>query len=128
MRVAQVDPFFPRCIAETRVELIAGAPCKIKVYVMLSPPPAGDRFPAEGENITSATLTYCDDAGNLDCQALGPPTGPDYSAWDSGSGINISFYADTWFRARDFATAKAQLTIKTDRPRTVTQTWYGKES
>lgn len=120
MQVQVSDPNCPNCIANSTVELISGVPCRIRVTVVLAPPPQGTAFPGQGETVVYAELKYSDDDGFTATKELSP-----YNGWTSGTSHTITFYAQTWLTAGDFANTSAELSVKTNLPRTVKQTYFG---
>jgi hypothetical protein len=126
MKVADLDPACPNCIKETKVELIAGTPCTIKIAIKMAPPPSGTTYPATGVSVTLAEFSYDDGDGNSTSKELGPPLGPAYSTWDSGSTINVQFAAASWLTSSDFPNTSATLEITTDGEEDpVKMTWFG---
>jgi hypothetical protein len=125
MKLDSKDPNCPDCISDSRVELVAGSPCTIKVHVVLAPPPAAQTFPGASETVTYAALKYADDDGNTATKELGSPTGPAYSTWVSAASFVVTFSAQSWLTSGDFAHSSARLEIRTNQPRTVYQWWTG---
>src|SRR5688572_30178509 len=103
MKVEALDPICPNCIKETKVEVIAGTPCTIKIAIKMAPPPSGTTFPATGHDVTFAEFNYAD-ASNNATKELGPPTGPAYGTWDAGSTVSVQFAAASWLTSGDFST------------------------
>jgi hypothetical protein len=124
MKLDLKDPNCGNCILSSTVELIAGAPCQIKVHVVLAPPPIGYIFPKAGETVTAAQLKYNDDDGNTTTKQLGPPTGPAFTEWTSANAFDIQVAAATWLTSGDFAYTTAELKITTST-RFVIQRWKG---